>query len=119
MAFVVDSMWTMLAPLVLKSVVGLVVTGLVGAFMWPLRKARKEWIILKQEQASIHSELVQQRTNCLTTLQHQGDAQITLLGKMAGTLENIALSQAEMTGYCKANSGIGCGPRIRRRTAKK
>lgn len=85
--------------------------------LWPFRKARREWMVLKAEQASIHSELVQQRTNCLSTLQHQGDTQIELLGKMAGTLENIALSQAEMTGFCKANTG--CFPRPRRRTAKK
>jgi hypothetical protein len=86
--------------------------------LWPFRTIKKEWVEMKKNQASIHSELVQQRTNCLTTLQTQGDRQIELLGKVSDTLTGIALSQAEMTGYCKANSGIGCGPRSRRRTKK-
>jgi len=45
-------------------------------------------------------------------LQNQGDEQIKLLGKMSGSLENIALSQAEVAGYLS-------GPKIRRRIAKK
>jgi hypothetical protein len=60
----------------------------------------------------IHQELVQQRINCLTTLQNQGDEQIKLLGKMSGSLDNIALSQAEVAGYLS-------GPKVRRRIAKK
>ena len=85
--------------------------------MWPVRKIRKEWTVLKVDQAAIHQELVKQRENCLTTLQAQGDRQIELLGEVSKTLTGMALSQAEMTGYCKANTG--CGPMRRRRATKK
>ena len=117
MAFVAEPLLTQLTPLVYKTIVGLAITGLLGAFMWPFRKARKEWIALKDEQSLIHKELVTQRTNCLQTLQTQGDRQIELLGKVSDTLTGMALSQAEMTGYCKANTG--CGIPRRRRAAKK
>ena len=117
--FVNPDLLNQVGPLFLKAAIGLVFTGLLGVFMWPFRKARKEWIALKNEQSSFHAELVTQRTNCLTTLQTQGDRQIELLGTMSATLTGMALSQAEMTEYCKANSGLGCGPRLRRRTAKK
>jgi hypothetical protein len=90
---------------------------IMAVVLWPFRKARKEWAVLKAEQASIHAELVTQRTNCLQTLQTQGDRQIELLGKVVDTLGDIRTSQAEQTGYCKANTG--CVPRLRRRTAKK
>ena len=90
-----------------------------GIVLWPFRRARKEWNALKEEQGKIYSELVTQRTNCLSTLQTQGDRQIELLGKVVDTLGEIRVGQAEMTGYCKANSGIGCGPKVRRRIAKK
>ena len=115
--FVNPDVLNQVGPLLLKAAAGLAITGLIGALMWPFRAARKEWKALKEEQASIHAELVTQRTNCLTTLQTQGDRQIELLGKVADTLTGMALSQAEMTGYCKANTS--CAPRLRRRTAKK
>ena len=82
--------------------------------LWPFRKARKEWAVLKAEQASIHAELVTQRTNCLQTLQTQGDRQIELLGKVSDTLTGMALSQAEQTGYLRASAQP-----LRRRAAKK
>jgi hypothetical protein len=101
-----------LAPIALKAVFGLVFTGLLGIFMWPYRKAQKEWTALKQEQATIHQELVTQRTNCLTTLQNQGDAQVKLLEKAVESLGTMALSQAEMTGFFRATY---CTPRVARR----
>ena len=114
--FVNPDLLSQVGPLLIKAAAGLVITGLLGVIMWPFRKARKEWIELKKDQASIHAELVQQRTNCLSTLQMQGDRQIELLGEVSKTLTGMALSQAEMTGYCKANTG--CMP-MRRRRAKK
>jgi hypothetical protein len=104
-----------LAPIAFKAVVGLVLTGLLGVFMWPFRKAQKEWIALKNEQATIHQELVTQRTNCLTTLQSQGDQQVELLKRAVGSLENVALSQAEMTGFFRATY---CTPRVARARKK-
>jgi len=109
---VAEPLLTQLTPFIIKSIMGLIFTGLLGVIMWPIRKARTEWIALKHEQSLIHQELVQQRINCLTTLQNQGDEQIKLLGKMSGSLENIALSQTEVAGYLS-------GPKIRRRIAKK
>jgi hypothetical protein len=87
--------------------------------LWPFRKARKEWAVLKAEQASIHAELVTQRENCLQTLQTQGDRQIELLGKTVDILGDVRVSIAEMAGYCKANTGIGCSSKPRRHKAKK
>jgi hypothetical protein len=106
------SIMQQLVPIAVKTGIGLLFTGLLGAFMWPFRKAQKEWTALKQEQATIHQELVTQRTNCLTTLQSQGDQQVELLKKAVGSLENMALSQAEMTGFFRATY---CTPRAQRR----
>jgi len=97
-----------------KAAASAAVGVVMAIILWPFRKARKEWVALKEEQASIHAELVTQRTNCLSTLQRQGDTQIELLTKVAGSLENIALSQAEMTGMCRTNTMVGvCKPRRR------
>lgn len=102
-----------LAPLALKSIVGLLITGVI---MYPFRKIHKEWSSLKEEQSAIHKELVQQRTNCLTTLQTQGEEQIKLLGKAVDVLDGVRLDLAEQTGYLKA---FVPAPRIRRAAAKK
>jgi hypothetical protein len=75
---------------------------------------KSEWKALKEEQATIHSELITQRTNCLTTLAQQGDRQIELLGDMSKTLTGMALSQAEQTGFLRASAMP-----MHRRTAKK
>lgn len=102
-----------IAPLAIKSVVGLIITGVI---MWPFRKARKEWTALKDEQAAIRTELVQQRTNCLQTLQNQGVEQIALLGKAVSALDGVRIELAEQTGYLKAFTPA---PRTRRAAAKK
>jgi hypothetical protein len=117
MAFVVEPLLNQITSPVLRWVVGLLLSGLLGAFMWPFRKARSEWTTLKKEQASIHAELVQQRTNCLTTLQAQGVQQIELLGKTVAALDGVRLDLAEQTGYLKA--AMVQPIRRRRRTPKK
>jgi hypothetical protein len=91
-----------LGPLALKAAMGLVITGLLGVIMWPFRKAHKEWIALKGDIAATHKELVQQRTNCLNTLQNQGDKQIELLGKTVAALDGVRLELATQTGYLQA-----------------
>ena len=93
-----------------------VVGVIMGIVLWPFRKARKEWTALKTEQASIRAELVQQRTNCLATLQTQGVTQIELLGKTVAALDGVRLDLAEQTGYLRA---MTAQPPRRRRTAKK
>lgn len=106
-----------LGPLVYKTVVGLVLTGLLGVIMWPFRKARKEWSALKVNIEATHKELVQQRTNCLTTLQEQGAEQIALLVKTVSALDGVRLDLAEQTGFLRA--GVAPLPRRRRALAKK
>ena len=103
-----------LAPTIFKWVVGLILTGIFGVIMWPFRKMRTEWKSLKDNIESTHKELVQQRTNCLTTLQSQGAEQIALLGKTVVALDGIRLDLAEQTGYLRATAAQ---PLRRRRAA--
>ena len=112
MAFVADpERWSQIGPLALKAVVGLVITGVI---MWPWKKVNKAWKDLKEEQASIHTELVKQRENCLSTLQAQGATMIDLQSKTVGILEGVRLDLAEQTGYLRASAQP-----MRRRAAKK
>src|SRR5271157_6064494 len=104
MAFIAESL---ISQIIDKAAMSFVVGAVMAVFVWPFRKVRKEWIALKNEQSLIHQELITQRTNCLATLAQQGDRQVELLGKMSGTLDNIALSQAEMVGY------LASAPRVR------
>lgn len=69
--------------------------------MWPVRKAKKEWIALKTNLQETHKELVQQRTNCLTTLQLQGETQIELLGKTVAALDGVRLDLREQMGILR------------------
>ena len=87
---------------------------IMAIILWPFRKARKEWTALKEEQASIHAELVTQRENHLTHIELYGKQQTELLTKVCDTLDKIHLSQAEMTGMCRTNTIVGaCKPRRR------
>src|SRR6266481_3452240 len=91
-------------PYFYKALVGLVITGIGMVIMWPIRKAKKEWVSLKDAITSTQAELVLQRTNCLHTLQEQGEKQIELLGKAADTLDGVRLDLAEQTGFLRAGS---------------
>lgn len=51
----------------------------------------------------IQEELSTQRTNCLATLQVSSQKQVDLLEKAVDVLEAMHISQAEMSGYIKAN----------------
>ena len=73
--------------------------------MWPIKKSRKEWGSLKDAVLATKEELERQRTNCLTTLQHQGDEQIKLLTKACDTLDGVRIDLATQTGYLQAASG--------------
>ena len=108
--------YSQVAPAAFKWLLGIIFAGFMSVILWPFRKARKEWGTLRTEQASIHAELVQQRTNCLATLQAQGVQQIELLGKTVAALDGVRLDLAEQTGYLKAAM---VQPIRRRRTAKK
>ena len=93
----------LLWPYILKALVGTAIAGAGALLMYPFRKAKKEWDELKSKIESAHTELVQQRTNCLTTLQDQGAQQIELLSKSVEILDGVRLDLAEQTGYIKAS----------------
>lgn len=69
--------------------------------MWPFRKAKKIFEDVKTSLDQVHTELVTQRSNCLSTLQSQGESQIKVLEKMSDTLSDMHSSQLEMSGYLK------------------
>lgn len=72
--------------------------------MWPVKKAKRIWTENQEKLDKIASELAVQRTNCLTTLQDQGERQIALLTKAVDALDGIRVTQAEMSGYLKAKN---------------
>ncbi len=82
--------------------------------LWPFRKIKKEWTAFKTEQATIHSELVQQRENHLTHIEDYGKQQTELLTKACEVLDGVRLDLREQTVILR----MGC-PRTRRATAKK
>ena len=51
---------------------------------------------------AVRDELETQRTNCLTTIQNNGKEQLEILERMADTLDKIHTSQAELSGYVRA-----------------
>lgn len=75
--------------------------------LFPVRamfsKFKHEWKSKSEMLKAVHTELAQQRTNCLTTLQSQGDEQVKLLTKVSETLDDMRLSQSEMVGYLKGS----------------
>jgi hypothetical protein len=75
--------------------------------VFPLRTFTKtvktEWAEKTKMLESVHKELTEQRTNCLTTLQKQGTEQIKVLEKAVDLLDKIHTSQAEMSGYLRGS----------------
>lgn len=100
-----QAVWPVIEHLVNKALIGIVVAGVGALLMYPLKypfkKAKAEWQSLKDNIDSAKTELVQQRTNCLATLQEQGEEQIKLLGKCANTLEAMHLDQKETLGLIR------------------
>jgi hypothetical protein len=90
---------TVLWPYILKSLVGIAITGIGALMLYPVRYVRREWKALKESMAATQAELVLQRENCLTTLQNQGDKQIELLGKMSDTLDGVRMDFKEHRAY--------------------
>jgi hypothetical protein len=77
---------------------------LLAAAAWPFRKLKFEWLKATAHLDAITTELTEQRTNCLATLQRQGDAQVNLLGKAVATLDGVRLDFAEQRGMLTATS---------------
>jgi hypothetical protein len=86
-----------LGPLAFKALVGIIVTGLLGAFMWPFRKMKKEWQGVKESLAAVHEELSVQRSNHLSHIESNGKQQIELLAKMAESMDGVRLDLREQT----------------------
>lgn len=85
--------------------IGVVLTAGGWLLMFPIRnlaeKVKKFLESYEHRLDRMESELTTQRTNCLATLQKQGDEQIKTLDRMASTLDKMHESQIEMTGYWK------------------
>lgn len=79
----------------------------VGSYviLFPIRNFFKtikaEWYSAADKLAKVQAELEAQRTNCLTTLQAQGDTQIGLLQKAVDTLGDMHLDQKETLGFLR------------------
>ena len=78
-----------------KALIGIAVTGAGALLLYPFRKARKMGSTSNYHD-SAQNELVQQCTNCLTTLQTQGTQQVELLTEVVKTLGEIHLDNSEM-----------------------
>ena len=103
-------------PYINKALVALVVGALGYIIMFPFRKAKAEFVAIKTAVLETKKELEQQRTNCLTRLQSQGDEQIKLLGKMADTLDGVRVDFKEHTGFIQ---GLVQSPRRTKAYSKK
>ena len=92
---------SLLWPHVVKALIGLALTGLGALLMYPIRAIKKEWANLNKKIEAAQEELVHQRTNCLSTLQAQGEKQVTALDKIADTLSLMHLDQKETLGMLR------------------
>jgi Putative ER transporter, 6TM, N-terminal len=54
----------------------------------------------------LKEELVTQRTNCLATIQTSNQEQVKLLEKAVEVLEDIHLSQSEMSGFMQGKGRV-------------
>ena len=108
-------LFNQLGPLALKTLVGIVITTILGALMWPVRKIKQEWKDVKDSLTAMQDELCTQRNNCLNTLQSQGAEQIDLLGKTVAALDGVRLDLATQTGYMAAQAN----KEVPRRRSKK
>jgi len=88
-----------LGQFVHEGVVSLMLAAVGGILMWPYRKVKAAYVELMEAVQSTKDELTTQRSNCLTTLQVQGDAQVKLLTKVADTLDSIHLETKAQTGF--------------------
>jgi hypothetical protein len=82
-------------------VVSIMVSGFLGGVMYPFRKIKEGWKNTQAKLDAVSVELTTQRTNCLTTLQRQGDAQIEILKDVSQTLRDMHLDQKELLGRVK------------------
>jgi hypothetical protein len=82
----------------------ILVSLFIGGITLPFRKLITAYRETKSKLEDISTELTEQRTNCLNTLQKQGDEQIKLLGKSVDVLQNIQLDNREMLTHLRDKS---------------
>jgi len=87
------------APLIghvlVRGLIGAAVAGVSALIVYPFRWLVNSFKDVTTQLSGIQTELVHQRSNCLSTLQDQGTRQIELLEKTVGTLEAMHLDQRE------------------------
>ena len=64
----------------------LVLAGIVGLVVWPLKIFKRKVETFTKQISEVHAELILQRTNCLTTLQHNS---AEMLKEQRATHESI------------------------------
>lgn len=90
-------------PYILKSLVGIAITGIGALMLYPVRYVKREWKSIKDAIASTHAELITQRENHLTHIEASGVEQVKLLTKTTELLDNIRIELAEQTGFLRAS----------------
>lgn len=81
--------------------------AIAGGVWWVTYPIKRFFKKVKETADKIHlldevrNELTVQRTNCLATLQEQGDTQISVLKEISATLKENGIVQSEMYGYMK------------------
>jgi hypothetical protein len=89
----------LLQQVVDKTVVSLLVAAVGGFLVWPFKTIKRKVEDFTIELKAVQTELVTQRTNCLTTIQNQGAEQIKLLNRVADTLDKTHETQMSMSGF--------------------
>ncbi len=84
-----------------SALAGTAFSFLIWLVLFPLKAAYRDWMKQTERLDSIKSELEVQRTNCLATLQRQGERQIASIDKAVDTLNEIRIGQAELNGVLK------------------
>jgi hypothetical protein len=82
-------------------VITLMVTAFLAAVSYPFRKAKEEWFALITKLDGVRNELEHQRSNCLTTLQSQGEKQIEFLKQAVDVLTEIRLDNREIVTHLR------------------
>jgi hypothetical protein len=86
------------SSIVIQGASKLAYAALGGILLWPFRAIKSKIEEYTKQVKSVQTELVTQRTNCLATLQRQGEEQIELLKKVSSTLSDMHLDQRSMMG---------------------
>lgn len=74
--------------------------------MSPFKKMKEIFEGLKSSLDKVQTELVTQRSNCLTTLQTQGDTQIAVLKEVSKTLQDMHLDQKTTLGMLQGHNRL-------------